>query len=407
MTLHSLALDQSALLTESSHTLMQTYRPLPIRFVRGEGMCLWDDHGNAYLDCVAGVAVTNVGHSHPRITEAIQDQAGLLLHTSNHYSIEWQNRLADQLIRHSGMERVFFGNSGGEANEAAFKLARLYAQRRGIKEPKIVVMDNAFHGRSFSMISASDSPSVRQGFGALLSDFVRVPFGDLVALEEVTQHFGSDIVAVLAEPIQGEAGVIVPPTGYLKALRAHCTQYQWLLMLDEIQTGLGRTGTWFAYQHENILPDVVTLAKALANGLPIGACLASGIAAELFTPGSHGSTFGGNPLACRVGCTVLEVLEEERLLKNAAHQGRRLKALLEKKISHLPRVKAIRGHGLMIGIELNGSCRPLMQRALETHRLLINVTRDTTIRLLPPLIINDQAIDELVKALHKLITQAS
>jgi acetylornithine aminotransferase len=390
---------------EPSSPLMQTYSPLPVSFVSGKGTRLWDQSGVEYQDAVAGIAVTNVGHSHPRITQAIQEQAHLLLHTSNHYSITWQHQLAERLTQLSGMQRVFFGNSGSEANEAAFKLARRYAHRQGISEPKVVVMENAFHGRSLTMTSASNSPSVRNGFGPLINDFIRVPFGDVKALETITRQHSDQIVAVLVEPIQGEAGVITPPPGYLTALREYCTRQGWLLMLDEIQTGMGRTGAWFAYQHEGIQPDVVTLAKALANGLPIGACLASGSAAELFTPGSHGSTFGGNPLACRVGCTVLDIIEEEGLIERAAQQGKRLKECLEKALSHLPHVQAIRGAGLLIGIQLDKPCQSLMRRALDNHRLLINVTRGNTIRLLPPLVISEADIDSLVHALYDLITQ--
>lgn len=313
--------------------------------------------------------------------------------------------MAERLTKLTGMQRVFFGNSGSEANEAAFKLARRYAQHKGVLTPKVVVMENAFHGRSLAMISASDSPSVRNGFGPLINDFVRIPFGDLDALDAVTQRYGDQIVALLVEPIQGEAGVIAPPVGYLTALRTHCTRNGWLLMLDEIQSGMGRTGAWFAYQHEGIQPDVVTLAKALANGLPIGACLAAGIAADLFTPGSHGSTFGGNPLVCRVGCAVLDVIKEEGLVLHAAQRGTQLKDRLENRLSHLPQVQAIRGHGLLLGIQLNKPCRSLMQRTLDRHRLLINVTRENTIRLLPPLIISEAEVDTLADAIHDLISQ--
>lgn len=396
---------QTSAFTGSSLPLMQTYSPLTVSFVRGKGTRVWDQQGIEYLDAIAGIAVTNIGHSHPRITQVIQEQADLLMHTSNHYSITWQHELAERLTQLTGMQRVFFGNSGSEANEAAFKLARRYAQHKGVLTPKVVVMENAFHGRSLAMISASDSPSVRNGFGPLINDFVRIPFGDLDALDAVTQRYGDQIVALLVEPIQGEAGVIAPPVGYLTALRTHCTRNGWLLMLDEIQSGMGRTGAWFAYQHEGIQPDVVTLAKALANGLPIGACLAAGIAADLFTPGSHGSTFGGNPLVCRVGCAVLDVIKEEGLVLHAAQRGTQLKDRLENRLSHLPQVQAVRGHGLLLGIQLNKPCRSLMQRALDRHRLLINVTRENTIRLLPPLIISEAEVDTLADAIHDLISQ--
>lgn len=286
--------------------LMTTYQPLALSFTRGLGTRLWDQQGREYLDAVAGVAVTNVGHSHPRLVTAISEQAGLLLHTSNLYSIDWQQRLAQRLTQLSGLDRAFFNNSGAEANETALKLARLHGWKKGIEEPLVVVMENAFHGRTLGTMAASDGPSVRLGFQRLPGDFLKVGFGDLAALEALTHAFGPRIAAVLLEPIQGESGVIPAPPGYLKALREHCSRHGWLMMLDEIQTGIGRTGSWFAFQHEGIVPDVMTLAKGLGNGVPIGACLARATVAELFTPGSHGSTFGGNPLACRVGCTVLD-----------------------------------------------------------------------------------------------------
>ena len=316
--------------------LMSTYQPLALSFSRGLGTRLWDQAGREYLDAVAGVAVTNVGHSHPKIVCAISEQAGLLLHTSNLYSIDWQQRLAQQLTQLAGMDRAFFNNSGAEANETALKLARLHGWHKGIEQPLVVVMQNAFHGRTLGTLSASDGPAVRLGFNELPGDFVKVPFGDLKALDKVQQAHGSRIVAILMEPIQGESGVQLAPPGYLKALRELCNRRAWLMMLDEIQTGIGRTGQWFAFQHEGIVPDVMTLAKGLGNGIPIGACLARGKAAELFTPGSHGSTFGGNPLACRVGCTVLEIIEEQGLLENATLQGERLLARLRSELADEP-----------------------------------------------------------------------
>lgn len=377
--------------------LMTTYQPLSLSFVRGLGTRLWDEAGREYLDAIAGVAVTNVGHSHPRIVEAIREQAGLLLHTSNLYSIEWQQRLALKLTRLSGMERAFFNNSGAEANETALKLARLHAWHKGIEKPLVVVMENAFHGRTLGTLSASDGPAVRLGFNSLPGDFLKVPFGDLAALDKACATYGHRITAVLVEPIQGESGVQPAPRGYLKALRDLCTRRNWLLMLDEIQTGMGRTGQWFAFQHEAIVPDVMTLAKGLGNGIPIGACLARGKAAQLFTPGSHGSTFGGNPLACRVGCTVVDILEEQGLVDNARVQGERLLAGLRAALSDHPDVLAIRGRGLMVGIEL---VRPLPNLALiaaRDHGLLLNVTRGKTIRLLPPLTVSAQEVDAIVQ----------
>ncbi|MHC8383506.1 acetylornithine/succinylornithine family transaminase [Pseudomonas sp. LB3P14] len=386
--------------------LMTTYQPLALSFSKGLGTRLWDQAGREYLDAVAGVAVTNVGHSHPKIVSAISEQAGLLLHTSNLYSIDWQQRLAQKLTRLAGMERAFFNNSGAEANETALKLARLYGWQKGIEQPLVVVMENAFHGRTLGTLSASDGPAVRLGFNELPGDFVKVPFGDLKALDKVQQAHGPRIVAILMEPIQGESGVQMAPPGYLKAIRELCNRRSWLLMLDEIQTGIGRTGQWFAFQHEGIVPDVMTLAKGLGNGIPIGACLARGKAADLFTPGSHGSTFGGNPLACRVGCTVLEIIEEQGLLENAKLQGERLLARLSIELADDPNVLEIRGQGLMIGIELKQPIRDLTLIAARDHGLLINVTRGKTIRLLPPLTIDEREVEMIVRGVCRALKVA-
>jgi len=386
--------------------LMSTYQPLALSFSKGLGTRLWDQAGREYLDAVAGVAVTNVGHSHPRIVSAISEQAGLLLHTSNLYSIDWQLRLAQKLVRLSGMERAFFNNSGAEANETALKLARLYGWHKGIEQPLVVVMENAFHGRTLGTLSASDGPAVRLGYNKLPGDFIKVPFGDLAALEKAQKANGPRIVAILMEPIQGESGVQVAPPGYLKAVRELCDRRAWLMMLDEIQTGIGRTGQWFAFQHEGIIPDVMTLAKGLGNGVPIGACLARGRAADLFTPGSHGSTFGGNPLACRVGCTVLEIIEEQGLLENARLQGERLLARLRVELADDPNVLVIRGQGLMIGIELAQPIRDLTLIAARDHGLLINVTRGKTIRLLPPLTIDEREVEMIVRGVGRAVKAA-
>ena len=385
--------------------LMTTYQPLALNFTHGLGTRLWDQDGREYLDAVAGVAVTNVGHSHPRLVAAISEQAGLLLHTSNLYSIDWQQRLAQKLTRLSGLERAFFNNSGAEANETALKLARLYGWHKGIEQPLVVVMDNAFHGRTLGTMCASDGPSVRLGYNRLPGDFIKVPFGDLAALEQIQQTHAERIVAVLVEPIQGESGVQLAPPGYLQALRKLCSRRAWLLMLDEIQTGIGRTGQWFAFQHEGIVPDVMTLAKGLGNGVPIGACLARGKAAELFTPGSHGSTFGGNPLACRVGCTVLDIIEEQALVDNARHQGEQLLSRLRTELADNPNVLAIRGQGLMIGIELKQPVRDLTLRAAQDHGLLINVTRGQTIRLLPPLTLDGREVEMIVRGVSRCLAQ--
>ncbi|EIK94115.1 acetylornithine aminotransferase [Pseudomonas sp. M47T1] len=386
--------------------LMNNYQPLPISFVRGVDCRLWDTQGREYLDALAGVAVTSVGHSHPRIVAAMTEQAGLLLHTSNLYRIDWQVQLAERLTALASMQRAFFCNSGAEANETALKLARLHAQRKGIRQPLVVVMENSFHGRTFATLSASDSPTCQAGFAPLVEGFIKVPFGDVPALQALAQTHGQRITAVLVEPVQGESGVQVAPSGYLKALRDLCDEQQWLLMLDEIQTGLGRTGRWFAGQHEGVVPDVMTLAKALGNGVPIGACLASGAAAELFGPGSHGSTFGGNPLACRVACEVLAIIEEQGLVANAERQGTWMLKALRAGLRDHPQVPAVRGHGLMIGIDLRQPARHLAEVAAREHGVLINIARGQTIRLLPPLTLNDDmrlAMVERVLALLKSV----
>ena len=314
-----------------------------------------------------------------------------------------QQQLAQKLTKLAGMERAFFNNSGAEANETALKLARLYAWHKGVEQPLVVVMENAFHGRTLGTLSASDGPAVRLGFNELPGDFVKVPFGDLSALENVQQAYGQRIVAILMEPIQGESGVQLAPPGYLKAVRELCNTRSWLMMLDEIQTGIGRTGQWFAFEHEGIVPDVMTLAKGLGNGIPIGACLARGKAAELFTPGSHGSTFGGNPLACRVGCTVLDIIEEQSLLENTRLQGERLLVRLRSELANDPNVLAIRGQGLMIGIELKLPIRDLTLIAARDHGLLINVTRGKTIRLLPPLTIDEREVEMIVRGVGRIM----
>jgi acetylornithine/N-succinyldiaminopimelate aminotransferase len=387
----------------SAACLMNTYQPLALNFSKGLGTRLWDTAGREYLDAVAGVAVTGVGHSHPRLVEAISEQAGLLLHTSNLYSIDWQQRLAAKLTQLAGMERAFFNNSGAEANETALKLARLHAWSKGIEQPLVVVMSNGFHGRPLGTLSASDGPAVRLGFGSHQEAFIKVPFGDIVALEQLASAHGQRICAVLMEPIQGESGIQIPPPGYLKAVRALCHRRDWLLMLDEIQSGMGRTGRWFACQHEGVIPDVMTLAKGLGNGIPIGACLARGKAAQLFTPGSHGSTFGGNPLACRVACTVLQIIEEQGLLANAKHQGEQLLQRLRNELRGHRHIREIRGLGLMIGIELKTPLPDLAGLAAREQGLLINVTRGQTIRLLPPLVIDAEEVEMIVQALCRTL----
>ncbi|WP_122669663.1 aspartate aminotransferase family protein [Pseudomonas viridiflava] len=387
--------------------LMSTYQPLALSFTRGLGTRLWDQSGREYLDAVAGVAVTNVGHSHPMLVDAIRDQAGLLLHTSNLYSIDWQQRLAQKLTRLAAMDRVFFNNSGAEANETALKLARLHGWHKYIEQPLVVVMENAFHGRTLGTLAASDGPAVRLSYSDLPGDYIKVPFGDLLAFDKVCVTHGHRIAAVLVEPIQGEGGAQVAPAGYLKALRERCTRRDWLLMLDEIQTGMGRTGKWFAFQHEGIVPDVMTLAKGLGNGVPIGACLARGKAAELFTPGSHGSTFGGNPLACRVGCTVIDIIEQQALVENARVRGQHLLGRLQEVLGGHPQVMQVRGRGLMIGIELREAIPELTRIAAEQHGLLINVTRGKVIRLLPPLVLEAAEVEQIVQGLAASLDSAS
>ncbi|MBA1228699.1 aspartate aminotransferase family protein [Pseudomonas viridiflava] len=387
--------------------LMTTYPPSTLSFTHGLGTRMWDKAGREYLDAVAGVAVTNVGHSHPWLVEAIRDQAGLLLHTSNLYSIDWQQRLAVKLAELSGLDRVFFNNSGAEANETALKLARLYGWHKHIEQPLVVVMENAFHGRTLATLCASDGPAVRLGYGTLPGDFIKVPFGDLAAFDKVCVTYGHRISAVLVEPIQGEGGVHGAPAGYLKALRERCTRRDWLLMLDEIQTGMGRTGKWFAFQHESMVPDVITLAKGLGNGVPIGACVALGKAAQLFTPGSHGSTFGGNPLACRAGCTVIDIIERQGLVDNARQQGALLLSRLKDVLQGHPQVLDVRGRGLMIGIELRHAIPELTRLAAQHHGLLINVTRGKVIRLLPPLVLDGVEVEMIVQGIIATLDSAA
>lgn len=374
---------------------MPVFAPLPVAFARGEGAWLWDEHGRKYLDALAGVAVCGLGHAHPGVTRAIVEQAGRLIHTSNWYEIPLQAALAERLCRLAGMDNVFFANSGAEANEAAIKLARLYGHRRKILNPAIVVMDGSFHGRTLATLSATGNRKIQAGFEPLVQGFYRVPFDDLEAVRRIAGQ-KNDVVAVLVEPIQGEGGVTIPAAGYLKGLREICDARGWLLVLDEIQTGLGRTGKWFACDHESVRPDVMTLAKALGNGVPIGACLARGEAAKTLTAGTHGSTYSGNPLACRAALAVLDALETGKLAERAAQLGNRILRGLRDSLGTAPGVRDIRGRGLMIGVELDAPCQPIMQHALE-RGLLLNVTAERVVRLLPPLILSDTEADEIVK----------
>lgn len=380
---------------------MPTYNRQPLAFTLGEGAWLWDADGNKYLDALSGVAVTALGHAHPRLTGAIAQQARRLMHTSNIFRIDLQEQLASKLCKLSGMQRAFFCNSGTEANEAAIKLSRLYAHARGIRNPEIVVMDGAFHGRTLAALAATGNEKIKVGFDPLPEGFVRVPFGDLDAVQRLARR--RNIVAVLVEPIQGEGGICIPPAGYLKGLRSLCDTHQWLLMLDEIQTGIGRTGAWFACQHEQVLPDVMTLAKGLGGGFPVGACLASGRAAEVFSPGTHGSTFGGNPLACRAALTVIETIEDKQLVHNAEIMGQRILGKLQKALKGVSGVQAVRGQGLMIGVELDRPCAELVGRALKEQKLLINVTAERVIRLLPPLILKKREADQIAESMAALV----
>lgn len=382
---------------------MATYRRLPVTFQRGEGAWLWDSAGKAYLDAVSGIAVCGLGHAHPAVREAICAQAGELVHTSNLYGIAQQELLAQDLTRLSGMERVFFANSGAEANEAAIKLARLHGHRRGVENPSLLVMEGSFHGRTLATLTATGNRKIQQGFEPLVQGFLRVPYGDAEAIRAAGRE-SKDIVAVLVEPAQGEGGVNIPPADYLNEIRAICDEHGWLMMLDEIQTGMGRTGRMFACQHNGLLPDVMTLAKGLGNGVPIGACLARGAAAEVFGPGNHGSTFGGNPLACRAARAVIAVLETDQLPQRAAVLGKRIRLRLSAELAACPGVVAVRGLGLIIGIELDRPCAELMLQGLE-QGLLINVTADKVIRLLPPLILSDAEADRIAEGVARLVKE--
>lgn len=384
---------------------MTTYARLPVTFAKGEGALLWDKDGKQYLDAVSGVAVCSLGHAHPAVTKAICEQASTLVHTSNLYQIANQELLGDRLTSLSGMERVFFANSGAEANEAAIKLARLYGHSRGINMPTIVVMENSFHGRTLATLTATGNRKVQAGFEPLVQGFTRVPYGDIEALETVARN-NENVVAVLVEPVQGEGGVNIPPTSYLEQIRALCNQHNWLMMLDEIQTGMGRTGKPFAFQHSGILPDVMTLAKALGNGVPIGACLARGTAATLFAPGNHGSTFGGNPLACAAALAVVDTMTSTQIWDRATQLGGRIRDGLSKALAELTTVRAVRGLGMMIGIELDKPCTELVAQALH-QGLLINVTAGNVIRLLPPLVMTDDQADHLVQQLSQLVKDFS
>ncbi len=383
--------------------LMNTYARQPITFTHGEGASLWDINGKRYLDALSGIAVNTLGHAHPRFTAALTSQIGKLIHTSNLYQVREQELIADKLCELSKMDEVFLCNSGCEANEAAIKLARLYGNTRGIDTPTIIVMEKAFHGRTLATLSATGNRKVQAGFEPLVKGFVRVPYNDLEAIRQVAQHT-PNIVAVLVEPIQGEGGIRTPDIAYLQGLRKICDEHEWLLMLDEVQCGLGRTGKWFAFQHAGIMPDVMTLAKGLGSGVPVGACLAAGKATGTFKPGNHGSTFGGNPLASTAALTTLNIMEQDKLLAHADKLGTWLKQQFQTRLGNVKGLVAVRGQGLMLGIELDKPCGALVAKALEKG-LIINATADSVIRLLPPLIFSEAEAQQLLDILCPLVTE--
>ena len=385
------------------NNIMNTYGRQDVAFERGEGCYLWDTEGKKYLDALGGIAVCALGHAHPAVTEAISKQAAQLIHTSNIYRIPAQEELAAKLCKVSGMENVFFGNSGAEANEAAIKLARLFGHHKNIQIPEIIVMDHSFHGRTLATLSATGNRKIHAGFEPLVHGFIRVPYNDLDAIRQVASN-SKNVIAVLVEPIQGEGGINIPDADYLNGIREICDNNDWLMMLDEIQTGMCRTGKWFAHQHNNIKPDVITIAKSLGNGFPIGACLATDKAAKLFQPGNHGSTYGGNPLACHVASTVIDTLEKIDANTQASEMGTYLINEFQKQLSDHDNIIDIRGTGLMLAIQLDRPCAELVAIAIA-QGLLINVTAQSVIRLLPPLIITKQEADELVDKLTHIISQ--
>ena len=387
-------------------SLMNTYARLPVTFVKGEGVWLWDDQGQRYLDALSGVAVCGLGHCHPRLTKAICQQAQTLIHTSNLFRVGKQEQLATRLVELSGMDNAFFCNSGAEANEAAIKLARLYGHNKGIALPTIIVMERSFHGRTMATLTASGNRKVQAGFEPLMTGFVRVPYNNLDAVAQVAAN-NKEVVALLVEPFQGEGGVNIPEVHYLQGLREICKQKDWLLMLDEVQSGIGRSGKWFAFQHSGIFPDVVTLAKGLGGGVPIGACLAKGVAAEVFKPGNHASTFGGNPIAAKVATAALEtlaVISDENLLDHVVELGDFIRNRLSTQLANQKGVVDIRGQGLITGIELSVPCVDLVKKALE-RKLLINVTSDKVIRLLPAFVMQQSEAEQVVDILCSLIKE--
>lgn len=389
--------------TPTPSHVMNTYGRLPMRVSHGQGVWVWDTEGKKYLDGLAGIAVNTLGHAHPKLVPALQEQIATLIHSCNYYHVPGQETLADLLVEASGMENVFFCSTGLEANEAAIKLARKFGHDKGIERPEIVVYERAFHGRSIATLSATGNSKIQTGFGPMVEGFVRVPINDLNSLKEATEH-NPNVVAVFLEAIQGEGGIHEMDVNYLRQVRALCDERDWLFMIDEVQCGMGRTGKWFAHQWADIEPDVMPLAKGLGSGVPIGAVVAGPKAASIFAPGNHGSTFGGNPLAMRAGIETMRIMKEDRLIENAAQMGTYLQTELHKALSHLKGFKEIRGKGLMIGIELNQPCSVIMERALQAG-LLLSVTADSVIRLVPALIITPQECDEIVARLTPVVTE--
>jgi acetylornithine aminotransferase len=375
------------------NAIMPTYGRIDVAFERGEGPWLYDDQGNRYLDALSGLGVIALGHANPAIAKTLAAQSQQLLHTSNLYRIPSQEKLAEKLASLTGMENMFFGNSGAEANECAIKIARLYGHQKGIEEPCIIVADASFHGRTMATLTATGNRKVQAGFEPLVGGFARVPYNDLESIEQIAKQM-QNVVAVMVEPIQGEAGIQIPDEKYLIGIREICDTQGWLMMLDEVQSGNCRTGAYFCYQHSGIIPDLVTTAKGLGNGVPIGVCLASGAAAQVFGPGNHGSTFGGNPLSCAVALTVLDEFERLDIQKQVTAIGEHMLTQFSQRLGHLNVVRDVRGKGLMIGIELEHPCTDLVQKALQKG-LLINVAADSIIRLLPPLIIDEQQADQI------------
>lgn len=391
----------TAFIEAASPHVMNTYGRVPIALERGQGCRVWDVNGKQYLDALGGIAVNTLGHNHPKLVPALQDQVAKLIHTSNYYHVPGQETLAKLLTERAKMTNVFFCSTGLEANEAAIKIARKYGVDKGIAKPVIVVYEHAFHGRSIATMTATGNPKVRDGFGPLLDGFLRVPVNDFEALQQATAG-NPDVVAVMMEPIQGEGGLHPMRIEYMQQVRALCDANGWLMMFDEVQAGMGRTGKWFAHQWAGIIPDVMTLAKGLGSGVPIGAVVAHGKAATVLQPGNHGSTFGGNPLAMRAGIETIRIMEEDGLLENAAKVGAHLMAALQRELGSLPGVKEIRGQGLMLGVELNKPCGALVGRAAEAG-LLISVTADSVIRMVPPLILTTDEADEIVALLTPLV----